>query len=79
MFRRILIITAVTATIAGGLFAHPAARRTRAHGVTECAQITDEQKAVIAFQRRFRPDLIDGIIDGECRAKLLALLLPRPQ
>ena len=37
------------------------------------------QKAVIAFQRRFRPDLIDGIIDGECRAKLLALLLPRPQ
>ena len=41
--------------------------------------VTDEQKAVIAFQRRFRPDLIDGIIDGECRAKLLALLLPRPQ
>ena len=35
--------------------------------------------AVIAFQRRFRPDLIDGIVDGECRAKLLALLLPRPQ
>ena len=34
------------------------------------------RKAVIAFQRRFRPDLIDGIIDGECRAKLLALLLP---
>jgi N-acetylmuramoyl-L-alanine amidase len=41
--------------------------------------VTDNQKAVIAFQRRFRPDLIDGIIDGECRAKLLALLLPRPQ
>jgi N-acetylmuramoyl-L-alanine amidase len=41
--------------------------------------VTDTQKAVIAFQRRFRPDLIDGIIDGECRAKLLALLLPRPQ
>jgi N-acetylmuramoyl-L-alanine amidase len=41
--------------------------------------VTDEQKAVIAFQRRFRSDLIDGIIDGECRAKLLALLLPRPQ
>jgi glycosyltransferase involved in cell wall biosynthesis len=41
--------------------------------------VTDEQKAVIAFQRRFRPDLIDGIVDGECRAKLLALLLPRPQ
>jgi N-acetylmuramoyl-L-alanine amidase len=36
------------------------------------------RKAVIAFQRRFRPDLIDGIIDGECRAKLLAAL-PRPQ
>ena len=41
--------------------------------------VTDEQKAVIAFQRRFRPDLIDGVIDGECRAKLLSLLLPRPQ
>ena len=41
--------------------------------------VTDAQKAVIAFQRRFRPDQIDGIIDGECRAKLLALLLPRPQ
>jgi len=42
-------------------------------------EVTDPQKAVIAFQRRFRPDLIDGIIDGECRAKLLALLLPRPR
>jgi N-acetylmuramoyl-L-alanine amidase len=41
--------------------------------------VTDEKKAVIAFQRRFRPDRLDGIIDGECRAKLLALLLPRPQ
>ena len=41
--------------------------------------VSDPQKAVIAFQRRFRPDRIDGIIDGECRAKLLALLLPRPQ
>jgi N-acetylmuramoyl-L-alanine amidase len=41
--------------------------------------VTDEQKAILAFQRRFRPDLIDGIVDGECRAKLLALLLPRPQ
>lgn len=41
--------------------------------------VTDPEKAVIAFQRRFRPDMIDGIIDGECRAKLLALLLPRPQ
>jgi N-acetylmuramoyl-L-alanine amidase len=41
--------------------------------------VRDSKKAVIAFQRRFRPDRIDGIIDGECRAKLLALLLPRPQ
>ena len=41
--------------------------------------VTDNLKAVIAFQRRFRPEQIDGIIDGECRAKLLALLLPRPQ
>ena len=41
--------------------------------------VTDPDKAVIAFQRRFRPDIIDGVIDGECRAKLLSLLLPRPQ
>ncbi|WP_294172826.1 N-acetylmuramoyl-L-alanine amidase [uncultured Sphingomonas sp.] len=40
--------------------------------------VIDQVKAVIAFQRRFRPNRIDGIIDGECRAKLLALLLPRP-
>ena len=41
--------------------------------------VTDQRAAVEAFQRRFRPETIDGIIDGECRAKLLALLLPRPQ
>ena len=41
--------------------------------------VNDGKKAVIAFQRRFRPDRIDGVIDGECRAKLLSLLLPRPQ
>ena len=41
--------------------------------------VTDGQKATIAFQRRFRPETIDGIVDGECRAKLLSLLLPRPQ
>jgi len=35
--------------------------------------------AVTAFQRRFRPELIDGEVDGECRCILLALLLPRPQ
>ena len=44
-----------------------------------CNDVGDPAKAVIAFQRRFRPDRIDGIVDGECRAKLLALLLPRPQ
>ncbi|HYJ81457.1 MAG TPA: N-acetylmuramoyl-L-alanine amidase [Allosphingosinicella sp.] len=31
--------------------------------------------AVAAFQRRFRPELIDGEIDGETRAILLGLLL----
>ncbi|MBX3561759.1 MAG: N-acetylmuramoyl-L-alanine amidase [Sphingomonas sp.] len=41
--------------------------------------VTDELAAVVAFQRRFRPELIDGTICGECRAILLALLLPRPQ
>ncbi|MFM9853523.1 MAG: N-acetylmuramoyl-L-alanine amidase [Sphingomonadaceae bacterium] len=40
--------------------------------------VSDPLAAVRAFQRRFRPSTIDGIIDGECRAKLLALLLPRP-
>lgn len=41
--------------------------------------ITEPQSAVMAFQRRFRPELIDGVIDGECRAILLALLLPKPR
>ena len=41
--------------------------------------IAEPQAAVVAFQRRFRPELIDGIICGECRAILLALLLPRPR
>jgi len=39
--------------------------------------VRDEAAAVTAFQRRFRPDSIDGIIDGECRAILLRLLLDR--
>jgi N-acetylmuramoyl-L-alanine amidase len=42
-------------------------------------EVTDPLAATVAFQRRFRPDLIDGTIDGECRAILLALLLPKPQ
>jgi len=41
--------------------------------------VTDPLAATVAFQRRFRPELVDGTIDGECRAILLALLLPRPQ
>ena len=41
--------------------------------------VTDRLAAVVAFQRRFRPELMDGEIDGECRAILLALLLPKPQ
>jgi N-acetylmuramoyl-L-alanine amidase len=41
--------------------------------------VADKLAAVIAFQRRFRPELIDGEIDGECRSILLALLLPKPQ
>ncbi len=40
--------------------------------------IKDGEAAVRAFQRRFRPELIDGVICGECRAILLALLLPKP-
>ncbi len=41
--------------------------------------VSDREAAVIAFQRRFRPEMIDGEIDGECRCILLALLLPKPQ
>ena len=39
--------------------------------------VRDARAAVVAFQRRFRPELIDGEIDGECRAILLSLLLDR--
>ncbi|HEY0312372.1 MAG TPA: N-acetylmuramoyl-L-alanine amidase [Allosphingosinicella sp.] len=37
--------------------------------------VHDAKKAVTAFQRRYRPEMVDGIIDGECRAILLGLLL----
>ena len=40
-------------------------------------EVADGPAAVRAFQRRFRPETIDGIADGECRAILLALLLDR--
>lgn len=39
--------------------------------------VRDPLAATVAFQRRFRPELIDGTIDGECRAILLQLLLGR--
>jgi N-acetylmuramoyl-L-alanine amidase len=39
--------------------------------------VREPQAAVTAFQRRFRPDLVDGEIDGESRAILLQLLLDR--
>ena len=41
--------------------------------------VTDPLAAIVAFQRRFRPELIDGEVDGELRSILLALLLPKPQ
>ncbi len=41
--------------------------------------VSDPMAAVVAFQRRFRPELIDGTVDGECRSILLALLLPQPK
>ncbi|MEQ1509188.1 MAG: N-acetylmuramoyl-L-alanine amidase [Sphingopyxis sp.] len=41
--------------------------------------VTDGLAATVAFQRRFRPELVDGTVDGECRAILLSLLLPQPQ
>ncbi len=36
--------------------------------------IADQEAAVRAFQRRFRPDNLDAVIDGQCRAILLSLL-----
>lgn len=41
--------------------------------------VEDGPAAVTAFQRRFRPEMVDGIVDAECRMLLLALLLPKPQ
>lgn len=41
--------------------------------------ITDPAKAIEAFQRRWRPELIDGVGDGECRAILFRLLLDRDE
>lgn len=41
--------------------------------------VADPMAAIMAFQRRFRPELIDGEIDAECRMILLALLLPKPR
>ena len=39
--------------------------------------VTEGRAATVAFQRRFRPELVDGVIDGETRAILLSLLLDR--
>ena len=39
--------------------------------------ISDGHKAVEAFQRRWRPEKIDGVIDGQVRAILFQLLLDR--
>jgi N-acetylmuramoyl-L-alanine amidase len=39
--------------------------------------IADGRAAVRAFQRRWRPSCIDGVIDGEISAILFALLLDR--
>ena len=40
--------------------------------------VAEPMAAIMAFQRRFRPELIDGELDAECRMILLALLLPKP-
>lgn len=41
--------------------------------------ISDAVKAIEAFQRRWRPETIDGVADGECRAILFQLLLDRDE
>ncbi len=40
--------------------------------------VSNRMAAIMAFQRRFRPEMVDGDIDAECRMILLALLLPKP-
>jgi N-acetylmuramoyl-L-alanine amidase len=40
-------------------------------------EVRNPKAAVKAFQRRFRPEHVDGVIDGESRAILLGLLLDR--
>jgi N-acetylmuramoyl-L-alanine amidase len=40
--------------------------------------VSNRMAATMAFQRRFRPEMVDGEIDAECRMILLALLLPKP-
>jgi N-acetylmuramoyl-L-alanine amidase len=37
--------------------------------------IADGPRAAMAFQRRFRPEKIDAVVDGQCRAILWSLLL----
>ncbi len=41
--------------------------------------VADGPAAMRAFQRRWRPHIIDGQVDGECSAILFALLLDRDQ
>ena len=41
--------------------------------------ISNGPAAVRAFQRRWRPHVIDGMVDGECSAILFALLLDRDE
>ena len=41
--------------------------------------VSDGHAAVRAFQRRWRPRMLDGEVDGECSAILFALLLDRDQ
>lgn len=41
--------------------------------------VSEPMAAIMAFQRRFRPEMVDGEIDAECRCILLALLLPKPR
>ena len=40
--------------------------------------VSEPMAAIMAFQRRFRQELVDGEVDAECRMILLALLLPKP-
>lgn len=58
-----------------GLWPEPAEAEAPAIGLADYGyDVSDMEKAAIAFQRHFRPANLDGVFDQECRRLLLSLL-----